>query len=63
MGNLGFKEILLIAIVALIFFGPSKLPELGKALGLGIREFKKATREDAGPEDGSPPSGTGGQSC
>ena len=45
MGNLGFSEMLLIAIAILIFFGPSKLPELGKALGKGIQEFKKASRE------------------
>jgi sec-independent protein translocase protein TatA len=45
LGNLGFSEILLIAIAILIFFGPSKLPELGKALGKGIQEFKKASRE------------------
>jgi len=45
MGNLGFGEILLIGIAVLIFFGPSKLPELGKALGKGIQEFKKASRE------------------
>jgi sec-independent protein translocase protein TatA len=45
MGNLGFGEMLLIGIAILIFFGPSKLPELGKALGKGIQEFKKASRE------------------
>jgi sec-independent protein translocase protein TatA len=45
LGNLGFSEILLIGIAILIFFGPSKLPELGKALGKGIQEFKKASRE------------------
>ena len=45
MGNLGFSEMLLIGIAILIFFGPSKLPELGKALGKGIQEFKKASRE------------------
>ena len=45
MGNLGFGEMLLIGIALLIFFGPSKLPELGKALGKGIQEFKKASRE------------------
>jgi sec-independent protein translocase protein TatA len=45
MGNLGFTEILLIGVALLIFFGPSKLPELGKALGKGIQEFKKASRE------------------
>jgi sec-independent protein translocase protein TatA len=45
MGNLGLTEILLIGIVLLLFFGPSRLPELGKALGKGIQEFKKASRE------------------
>ncbi|MDR3670719.1 MAG: twin-arginine translocase TatA/TatE family subunit [Holophaga sp.] len=45
MGNLGFGEMLLIGVALLIFFGPSKLPELGKSLGKGIQEFKKASRE------------------
>jgi sec-independent protein translocase protein TatA len=36
---------LLIGVALLIFFGPSKLPELGKALGKGLQEFKKASRE------------------
>jgi sec-independent protein translocase protein TatA len=45
MGNLGMMEILLIGIALLIFFGPSRLPELGKSLGKGIQEFKKASRE------------------
>jgi len=45
MGNLGLGEMLLIGVAVLIFFGPSKLPELGKALGKGIQEFKKASRE------------------
>jgi sec-independent protein translocase protein TatA len=45
VGNLGITEILLIGIVLLIFFGPSKLPQLGKSLGEGIQEFKKASKE------------------
>lgn len=44
MGNLGFGEILLIVIVALLIFGPSKLPKLGKAAGETLREFKKGMR-------------------
>jgi sec-independent protein translocase protein TatA len=44
MGNLGFSELLLIGVILLLFFGPSRLPELGKSLGKGIQEFKKATR-------------------
>jgi sec-independent protein translocase protein TatA len=45
MGNLGLTEMLLIGVLLLIFFGPQKLPELGKALGKGIQEFKKASKE------------------
>lgn len=44
-GNLGFTEILLIAIVALVIFGPHKLPELGRSLGKTMREFKNGARE------------------
>ncbi len=53
MGNLGMTEILLIGVALLIFFGPSKLPQLGKSLGQGIQEFKKASKEltDAVKED------------
>lgn len=42
--NLGFGEILLIVFVALLVFGPKKLPELGKAAGKTLREFKNATK-------------------
>jgi len=45
MGPIGFPELILIFIVALIFFGPRKLPELGKALGKSIGEFKRASNE------------------
>jgi sec-independent protein translocase protein TatA len=45
MGNLGMTEILLIGIALLIFFGPSRLPQLGKSLGQGIQEFKKAAKD------------------
>lgn len=45
MPHFSVTEIILIGIALLIFFGPSKLPELGKALGKGINEFKKASRE------------------
>jgi sec-independent protein translocase protein TatA len=54
--GLGIKEILLISIALLIFFGPSKLPELGQAFGKSIREFKKASKElqDAVSGDATP---------
>ena len=45
MGSLGFGEMVIIFVVALLIFGPKKLPELGKSLGKGIKEFKKATDE------------------
>jgi len=44
-GKIGIWEILLILAVALIVFGPAKLPELGRSIGNGLREFRKATRE------------------
>jgi sec-independent protein translocase protein TatA len=45
MGQLGFQEIFVIFIIALLIFGPRKLPELGKSLGKGLREFKRATED------------------
>ena len=42
--NIGGSELLVVLIVVFIFFGPKKMPELGKNLGKGIREFKKAMR-------------------
>jgi len=45
MFGIGTPEIIIIVVVALLIFGPSKLPELGKTLGKGIREFKKASTE------------------
>jgi len=45
MFNIGLPELLIIAAIALIVFGPNKLPELAKAFGRAMREFKKATEE------------------
>jgi sec-independent protein translocase protein TatA len=50
-GKLGLPEILLILAIALLIFGPSKLADLGKSLGEGIRNFKSAVKE--GGEEGS----------
>lgn len=64
MNGLGFPEILTILIVALLIFGPRKLPELGKSLGAGLREFRKSTQglkeefEDATRELSGPSSQT-----
>jgi len=45
MGSIGTQEIIIIFIIALIVFGPRKLPELGKTIGKGLAEFKKASNE------------------
>jgi sec-independent protein translocase protein TatA len=45
MGSLGMQEIIVIFVIALIVFGPRKLPEIGKSLGKGLQEFKKASND------------------
>ena len=45
IGPLGGWELIIILVVVLIIFGPSKLPQMGQSLGKAIREFKKAGRE------------------
>jgi TatA/E family protein of Tat protein translocase len=45
MGPLGFPELIIIFVVALIVFGPRKLPELGRSLGKGLSEFKRASND------------------
>jgi sec-independent protein translocase protein TatA len=44
--GLGLPEIVIILVIVLIIFGPSKLPQLGKALGEGIRSIRKGTEDD-----------------
>lgn len=43
MFGLGATELIIILVLALVIFGPGKLPEVGRAVGRSIREFKKAT--------------------
>ncbi len=45
MFGLGFPELLLIFVIALVVFGPKKLPDLGRSIGRAMAEFKKATDE------------------
>jgi sec-independent protein translocase protein TatA len=42
MPNIGLPEILIVLVIALIVFGPKRLPEMGRSLGRGIREFKNS---------------------
>jgi Tat protein translocase TatB subunit len=44
-GPIGMPEMIVIAVIALIIFGPRKLPELGKSLGKSIAEFKRASND------------------
>jgi sec-independent protein translocase protein TatA len=46
MFNMGFPELMVILVIALIVFGPGKMPELGNSLGKAIRGFKKAMSEE-----------------
>ena len=44
-GNIGLPELMVIMAIALLVFGPKKLPEVGRTIGKAIREFKKSTDE------------------
>lgn len=44
-GNIGLPELLIIMAIALLIFGPKKLPEVGRSIGKAIREFRKTTDE------------------
>ncbi|HYM64569.1 MAG TPA: twin-arginine translocase TatA/TatE family subunit [Gaiellaceae bacterium] len=51
-GGIGWMEILLLLLVMLLVFGPKRLPEMGRSLGRGIREFKESvTGEDKDDDD------------
>lgn len=50
MFNMGFPELILILIIALVIFGPAKLPEVGKAIGKGLKEFKAAVSSNTATE-------------
>ena len=45
MPNLGFPELIMLLIIALVVFGPKKLPEMGRTIGRSLREFRRASAE------------------
>lgn len=52
MPNIGFPEIILVLIIAMVVFGPKRLPELGRSLGEGMRGFKESlSGESKRPDD------------
>jgi sec-independent protein translocase protein TatA len=50
-GNIGPLEIIVVLIIALVVFGPKRLPELGRSLGKGIREFRGSIGGDSDDEE------------
>jgi sec-independent protein translocase protein TatA len=57
--NIGFREILLILLIILILFGAKRIPEMMRAMGEGLREFKKAAK-DLSPGEEEEPTGKSG---
>jgi len=49
MGNIGFSELLIIAVIILLLFGAKRLPEIGGSIGKGIREFKRSISDVDAP--------------
>jgi sec-independent protein translocase protein TatA len=51
MGSLGFPELLVILVIVILIFGANRLPEIGRGIGKGIRNFKDATKEGVNDRD------------
>jgi sec-independent protein translocase protein TatA len=51
MGTLGIPELIVILFIIVLIFGASRLPEIGRGIGKGIRNFKEASKEGSGRDD------------
>ena len=54
MSNIGLPEIAIVLLIVLVIFGPKRLPQLGRSLGSGMREFKDAVTGNRKDDDDSP---------
>ena len=54
LSGIGVPELLIVLVIALIVLGPKKLPEVGRSIGRGMREFKGALTSDADEEEDEP---------
>ena len=53
IGSIGIPELIIILVIILLLFGASRLPEIGRGLGKGIKNFKESTRDEANaPKNG-----------
>ncbi len=55
LGRFGATELILVLVIVLVIFGPSKLPEIGKAIGRTLQEFRKATTDRTKNSDDDEP--------
>ena len=51
MGSLGFPELVVILVIVILIFGANRLPDIGRGIGKGIRNFKEATRDGINDRD------------
>jgi sec-independent protein translocase protein TatA len=54
MGSLGFPELVVILVIVILIFGANRLPEIGRGIGKGIRNFKDATRDGVNDRNDHP---------
>lgn len=61
-GSIGLPELLIIALLVLLIFGARRIPEIFRAFGSGIGEFKRGLKDSSSDSSSNPPSGSSGSS-